>query len=143
MGNWVKYSDVGARVGDTVRGHNGYEYVIREVGTFELGMGSVSAGLHNERISLQDCDVWVGEGEPEENLSNFDLVNEMSVLGGFIARARECEIDVDDFNHSLLEDDVEEFRWKVWNAVEDFVTAVRHRRDKVLKELEDRGVVEL
>lgn len=142
---WRKYSEVGARVGDTVRGHNGYEWVVQDLDSFDLSIGSISAGLHNERISLQDCEVLI-EGtysyEAEIELDNRDLIDELAQLNGFIATAKQLEVNGDDYNHALLEQLVDQFVNEVHDAIQTFIYGVRCRYGEVLDELEDRGVFE-
>ena len=72
------------------------------------------------------------------SLDTFDLLDELTQLGDFIGRAESRRVDVNDFNHCLLEREVDEFASTISEAINDFVDAVRMHRIKVLSELERR-----
>lgn len=78
---------------------------------------------------------------PDYELDVFDLIDEMTQLGEFKGRAEARRVDVNDFNHALLENEVDEFENRIDEAIDLFVEAVDKRRMQVWYDLENKGVV--
>jgi hypothetical protein len=150
---WVRINNIwDLKPGDAVKAHNGYETFVDVVDEFDLEMGSIPNGLHNERASLTSPSFdfwpmrWVNDrgekAEVEYELTNFDLIQEIEQLGGFQAKARSREVNVDDFNHCMLDHEVDRFKADVQAAIDQFVDAVHKRMKEVWEELDKRGVIE-
>lgn len=78
-----------------------------------------------------------------KDLDNTDLIMELGQLETFDILAGTYEPNADDFNHCLLEDDVDGFITTIELAVWKFKKAIRARQAAVWKELNRRGITDI
>lgn len=76
----------------------------------------------------------------DNELDNYDLISEMEHIGEMHAQVNALLIDTRDYNHCLLEDEVDELEESIEKAVDKFKSALMKRRMRIIKVLKYRGV---
>lgn len=76
----------------------------------------------------------------DNELDNYDLISEMEHLGEMQAQVDALLIDPNDYNHCLLEDEVDDLEESIEEAVRKFKNALMKRRMRIIKVLKYRGV---